>query len=181
MIKMPNAMRAVQMNAAAPSAHAANFHVRPASLPATYDRFAGSILSENVDFSFGMVPALSLCNSTDMLFDVSGCYGHQGLCWPKGCVCVCVCVLTGRITTPPWRVCRRQLQKPECFSRNFFLPPAGRGNVPRPLSLNDQILSRMRFTLVASSFLRLNSEAKASAILRRFFRRPARHFAAMSP
>jgi hypothetical protein len=27
----------------------------------------------------------------------------------------------------------------------------------------------MRFTLIASSFLRLNLEAKASAILRRFF------------
>ena len=56
-------------------------------------------------------------------------------------------------------------------SPRFFPPPVGqgnvpgvalprwvRGNVPGPLSLNDQALSRMRFTLVASSFLRLNSE-----------------------
>ena len=73
-----------------------------------------------------------------------------------------------------WAV--RWSKNQNAFPEIFFLPPVGRGNVPRPLSLNDQTLSRMRFTLVASSFLRLNSEAKASAILRRFFRRPARHF-----
>jgi hypothetical protein len=44
MIKMPNAMRAVQMNAAAPSAHAAGSPIFVSApprcyLPATYDRF----------------------------------------------------------------------------------------------------------------------------------------------
>ena len=68
----------------------------------------------------------------------------------------------------PEKVHRVRLLNQIAFPEIFPFP-VGRGNVPRPLSLNDQARSRMRFTLVASSFLRSNSEAKASAILRRFF------------
>jgi hypothetical protein len=98
MIKMPNAMRAVQMNAAAPSAHAAGspiFMSAPTRCPLPNDRFAGSILSENVGFQprFRFVTAL-IC----FLMSV-GARGTKGYVGRKA-ACVCVCVLTGRIATP---------------------------------------------------------------------------------